>query len=32
VIVSAAVADLDKTYESALEAVLRTDPELVGAD
>ncbi len=32
VVVSAAVADLDQTYESALESILRTDPELVAAD
>jgi phosphoribosylformylglycinamidine synthase subunit PurL len=32
VVVSAAVADLDQAYESALESVLRTDPELVAAD
>ena len=32
VVVSAAVADLYQTYESALEASLRTDPELVAAD
>jgi phosphoribosylformylglycinamidine synthase II len=30
--VSASVADLDQTYESALESILRTDPELVAAD
>ncbi len=32
VVVSAAVADLDRAYESALESILRTDPELVAAD
>jgi len=32
VIVSAAVADFDQAYESALESILRTDPELVAAD
>ena len=32
VVVSAAVADFDQAYESALESILRTDPELVGAD
>jgi phosphoribosylformylglycinamidine (FGAM) synthase-like enzyme len=32
VIVSAAVADLDQSYESALESSLRTHPELVAAD
>ena len=32
VVVSAAVADLDAGYESALESILRSDPELVGAD
>jgi phosphoribosylformylglycinamidine synthase subunit PurL len=32
VVVSAAVADLDQTYEAALESVLRTDPELVAVD
>jgi phosphoribosylformylglycinamidine synthase len=32
VVVSAAVADLDQAYESALESILRTDPELVAAD
>jgi phosphoribosylformylglycinamidine (FGAM) synthase-like enzyme len=32
VVVSAAVADLDHTYEAALESILRTDPELVAAD
>jgi phosphoribosylformylglycinamidine synthase II len=32
VIVSAAVSELEKTYESALESTLRTDPELVAAD
>jgi phosphoribosylformylglycinamidine synthase subunit PurL len=32
VVVSAAVADLDQAYESALESTLRTDPELVAAD
>ena len=31
-VVSAAVADLDHAYESALESILRTDPELVAAD
>jgi len=32
VVVSSAVADLDQVYESALESILRTDPELVAAD
>jgi phosphoribosylformylglycinamidine synthase subunit PurL len=32
VIVSAAVGDIDQVYESALESILRTDPELVAAD
>jgi phosphoribosylformylglycinamidine synthase len=32
VVVSAAVADLDQAYESALESSLRTDTELVAAD
>jgi phosphoribosylformylglycinamidine synthase len=32
VVVSAAVAELNSGYESALEAVLRSDAELVGAD
>ncbi len=32
VVASAAVADLDQAYESALESILRTDPELVAAD
>jgi phosphoribosylformylglycinamidine synthase subunit PurL len=32
VIVSAELADLNQAYESALEATLRTDPELVAAD
>jgi phosphoribosylformylglycinamidine (FGAM) synthase-like enzyme len=32
VVVSAAVADLNRSYESALESTLRTDPELVAAD
>jgi phosphoribosylformylglycinamidine synthase len=32
VVVSAAVSDLNSTYESTLEASLRTDPELVAAD
>jgi len=32
VVVSAAVTDLDQAYESALESILRTDPELVAAD
>ncbi len=32
VVVSAAVADLYQTYESALECILRTDPELLAAD
>jgi len=31
-IVSAAVSDLNRAYESALEAALRADPELVAAD
>jgi phosphoribosylformylglycinamidine synthase subunit PurL len=30
--VSAAVAELSESYESALESILRTDPELVAAD
>jgi phosphoribosylformylglycinamidine (FGAM) synthase-like enzyme len=30
--VSAAVSELNQAYESALESVLRTDPELVAAD
>jgi len=32
VVVSAAVAELNRVYESALESTLRTDPELVAAD
>ncbi len=32
VVVSAPVSDLDAAYESALESVLRTDPELAAAD
>ena len=32
VVVSAAVSELNKAYESALETSLRTDPELVSAD
>jgi phosphoribosylformylglycinamidine (FGAM) synthase-like enzyme len=32
IVVSAAVSDLEKTYESALESTLRTDSELVAAD
>jgi phosphoribosylformylglycinamidine synthase II len=32
VVVSVPVSDLDAAYESALEAALRTDPELVAAD
>jgi phosphoribosylformylglycinamidine synthase len=32
VFVSAAVSDMDRAYESALESILRTDPELVAAD
>jgi phosphoribosylformylglycinamidine synthase II len=32
VVVSASVSDFNKAYESALESVLRTDPELVAAD
>ncbi|MGA9303805.1 MAG: phosphoribosylformylglycinamidine synthase subunit PurL [Candidatus Sulfotelmatobacter sp.] len=32
VVVSAPVSDLDAAYESALESVLRTDPELPAAD
>ncbi len=32
VFVSAAVSELNQAYESALEATLRTDPELVAAD
>jgi phosphoribosylformylglycinamidine synthase subunit PurL len=32
VVVSAAVAELNQAYESALESNLRTDPELVAAD
>ena len=32
VVVSAAVSELDQAYESALESILRTDPELVAAD
>jgi phosphoribosylformylglycinamidine synthase len=32
VFVSAAVSDIDRAYESALESILRTDPELVAAD
>ena len=32
VVISAAVSDLNQTYESALESTLRTDPELVAAD
>ena len=32
VFVSAAVSDLNQAYESALESILRTDPELVAAD
>jgi hypothetical protein len=32
VVVSVAVSELNQTYESALESILRTDPELVAAD
>jgi phosphoribosylformylglycinamidine (FGAM) synthase-like enzyme len=32
VVISAAVSELDTVYESALEATLRTDSELVAAD
>jgi len=32
VVVSSAVAELNRDYESALESTLRTDPELVAAD
>jgi phosphoribosylformylglycinamidine synthase len=32
VVVSASVSDLEYAYESALESILRTDPELVAAD
>jgi hypothetical protein len=32
VIASAAVSDLNRAYEAALESSLRTDPELVAAD
>jgi len=32
VVVSAAVSELSEAYENALEAVLRTDVELVAAD
>jgi phosphoribosylformylglycinamidine synthase II len=32
IVVSAAISDLEKTYESALESTLRTDAELVAAD
>ncbi|MGA7751720.1 MAG: hypothetical protein WCB05_02785, partial [Candidatus Sulfotelmatobacter sp.] len=32
VLVSSTVAELNQAYESALEAALRTDPELVAAD
>jgi len=32
VFVSAAVSDMERAYESALESILRTDPELVAAD
>jgi phosphoribosylformylglycinamidine synthase II len=32
VVISSAVSELSRAYESALELVLRTDPELVGAD
>jgi phosphoribosylformylglycinamidine synthase len=32
VVVSAAVSDLNQAYESALESILQTDPELVAAD
>jgi phosphoribosylformylglycinamidine synthase II len=32
VVVSASVSELNNAYESALESVLRTDPELVAAD
>jgi hypothetical protein len=31
-VVSATVAELSTAYEGALEAALRTDPELVAAD
>ena len=31
VVISAAVAELSAAYEGALEAALRTDPELVAA-
>jgi hypothetical protein len=32
VIVSAAISELSAAYETALESVLQTDPELVAAD
>jgi len=31
-IISSAVSDLNESYEAALQAALRTDPELVAAD